>query len=75
MSLLYITQENDSGFLNITPKDSILDYRDSIEHIARNWFAQNPGAEFFSICVVDFGTNKSVIYEFQHESSISCTVY
>jgi hypothetical protein len=75
MNLLYITQDNECDFLNVEPQEFISDYLEDIEPMARTFFSQNPGAEFYCICVVDFNKRESIIFEFQCENSISCTLY
>ena len=74
MNPKYHTDTGKSGYFNIQ-KDNILDYSDDAGEFADAFFADNGLAEFFSVCVFDFETRKSVIFEFTCEKTISCTAY
>jgi hypothetical protein len=67
----YITEHGASGFFNCDERV----INSKCQEIASNYFRDNPEAENYSICVVDFEKNTSKILCYQIEISITCTEY
>lgn len=66
----YITEDAESGWAG----DSVTEAEDRIKLLAQSYLIKNIGG-VFKVCLVNFETKVSTIYEYTADFQLSCTEY